>query len=111
MESRKRFHLCVQGTRSNTTIQSHREAGSVSHRSITSFVQCWLGLTRSHVLPPSVTELSHMFRASANSVLQAAAKSLAWDLYAAAAYCRTRRYVDVENFKRECLSPPRQGRE
>src|SRR5882724_2229792 len=111
MEPCQRLHLSVQGARPHSAIQSHSKAGSVSRRSITGFIQCWLGLTRSHVLPPSVTELSHMFRASANSVLQAAAKSLAWDLYAAAAYCRTRRYVDVENFKRECLSPPRQGRE
>ena len=51
-----------------------------------------------------------MVRASANSVLQAAAKSLAWDLYAAAAYCRTRRYVDVEKFDRELLSAARQWR-
>src|SRR6266704_3580961 len=65
---------------------------------------------KSHVLPPSSTELSHVFRASANSVLQAAAKSLALDLYAAAAYCRTRRYVDVEKFERELLSAARQWR-
>ena len=51
-----------------------------------------------------------MLRASANSVLQAAAKSLAWDLYSVAAYCRTRRYVDVEKFDRELLSAARQWR-
>lgn len=51
-----------------------------------------------------------MVRASANAVLQAAAKSLAWDLYAAAAYCRTRRYVDVEKFERELLSAAHQWR-
>jgi hypothetical protein len=49
-----------------------------------------------------------MLRASANSVLQAAAKSLAWDLFAEAAYCRTRRYVDVEKFDRALLSAARQ---
>ena len=51
-----------------------------------------------------------MLRASANSVLQAAAKSLAWDLFAEAAYCRTRRYVDVEKFEKELLSAARQWR-
>ena len=51
-----------------------------------------------------------MLRASANSVLQAAAKSLAWELYATAAYCRTRRYVDVEKFEKELLSAARQWR-
>ena len=51
-----------------------------------------------------------MLRASANSVLQAAAKSLAWDLFAEAAYCRTRRYVDVEKFDRALLSAARQWR-
>ena len=51
-----------------------------------------------------------MSRASANSVLQAAAKSLAWDLFAVAAYCRTRRYVNVEKFERELLSAARQWR-
>jgi hypothetical protein len=51
-----------------------------------------------------------MTEASTTAVLQAAAKSLAWDLYAAAAYCRTRRYVDVEKFDRELLSAARQWR-
>jgi hypothetical protein len=49
-----------------------------------------------------------MVRASANSILQSAAKTLAWELYATAAYCRTRRYVDVEKFNRELLSAARQ---
>jgi hypothetical protein len=51
-----------------------------------------------------------MSRASANSVLQAAAKRLAWELFNAAAYCRTRAFVDVEKFDRELLSAARQWR-
>jgi hypothetical protein len=51
-----------------------------------------------------------MSRASANSVLQAAAQSLAWDLFAKAAYCRTRSFVDVEKFDRELFSAARQWR-
>ena len=51
-----------------------------------------------------------MTRASTNAVLQAAAKSLAWDLFAAAGYCRTRAFVNVEKFERELLSAVRQWR-
>jgi len=51
-----------------------------------------------------------MTRTSTNAVLQAAAKSLAWELYATAAYCRTRRYVNVEKFERELFSAARQWR-
>jgi hypothetical protein len=49
-----------------------------------------------------------MTRASTNAVLQAAAKSLAWELFAAAGYCRTRASVNVEKFERELLSAARQ---
>jgi len=51
-----------------------------------------------------------MSRASTNSVLQAAAKSLAWDLYATAGYGRTRAFVDVEKFERELFAAARQWR-
>jgi hypothetical protein len=51
-----------------------------------------------------------MSRASANSVLQAAAKSLAWELFAKAGYCRTRAFVDVPRFDRELLSAVHQWR-
>ena len=51
-----------------------------------------------------------MSGASTNSVLQAAAKSLAWDLYATAGYGRTRAFVDVEKFERELFSAARQWR-
>jgi len=51
-----------------------------------------------------------MLRASANALLQAAAKSLAWELYAAAGYGRTRAYVNVEKFERELFAAARQWR-
>jgi hypothetical protein len=51
-----------------------------------------------------------MTKASTNAVLQAAAKSLTWDLFAAAGYCRTRSFVNVEKFERELLSAARQWR-
>jgi hypothetical protein len=51
-----------------------------------------------------------MSRASTNSVLQAAAKSLAWELFAAAGYCRTRAFVDVDKFERELFSAAHQWR-
>jgi hypothetical protein len=51
-----------------------------------------------------------MSRASTNSVLQAAAKSLAWDLYATAGYGRTRAFVDVEKFERELFAAACQWR-
>jgi hypothetical protein len=49
-----------------------------------------------------------MTRSSTNAVLQAAAKSLAWDLFAAAGYCRTRAFVNIEKFERELFSAARQ---
>jgi hypothetical protein len=51
-----------------------------------------------------------MTTTSTNAVLQAAAKALAWELYAAAAYGRTRAYVNVEKFERELFSAARQWR-
>ena len=51
-----------------------------------------------------------MTRASTDAVLQAAAKSLTWSLFAAAGYCRTRTFVDVEKFERELFSAARQWR-
>jgi hypothetical protein len=51
-----------------------------------------------------------MSGASANAVLQAAAKALAWDLFAAAGYCRSKRFVDVEKFERELSAAARQWR-
>lgn len=58
----------------------------------------------------SFPEVSHMTRASTNAVLQAAAKSLVGDLYAAAGYCRTRAFVNVEEFERELFTAARQWR-
>jgi len=49
-----------------------------------------------------------MSRASANAVLMTAAKVLAWELYAASGYCRTRSFVDIEKFERTLLSAARQ---
>ena len=51
-----------------------------------------------------------MSRASAKSVLEAAAKVLAWELFAAAGYCRTRSFVDIDKFERELFSAARQWR-
>ena len=51
-----------------------------------------------------------MSGASTNSILQAAAKSLVWELFATAGYGRTRAYVNVEKFERELLSAARQWR-
>ncbi len=51
-----------------------------------------------------------MTKASTNAVLQAAAKSLSWDLYATAGYCRTRAFVNVEKFERELFAAARQWR-
>jgi len=48
-----------------------------------------------------------MTKASTNAVLQAAAKILAGELFAAAGYCRTRAFVNVEEFERELLSAAR----
>ncbi len=49
-----------------------------------------------------------MSRASANAVLRAAAKVLVWDLYAAAGYCRTRSFIDIEHFDRALRSALRE---
>jgi len=49
-------------------------------------------------------------QASADAVLQAAAKALAWELYSFAGYGRTRAYVDVEKFDRELRSAVLQWR-
>jgi hypothetical protein len=51
-----------------------------------------------------------MTRSSTNVILRAAAKSLAWDLFAAAGYCRTRAFVNIDKFERELLSAARQWR-
>jgi hypothetical protein len=51
-----------------------------------------------------------MNRTSTTAVLRAAAKSLAWDLFATAGYCRTRAFVDVEKFERDLFSAARQWR-
>ena len=49
-----------------------------------------------------------MTKTSKNAVLEAAAKSLAWELYTAAGYCRTRVRISVERFDRELRSAARQ---
>jgi len=70
-----------------------------------------LGATRvCALIVAQSTEVSHMTRASTYAVLQAAAKSLVWDLFAAAGYCRTKAFVDVEKFERELFSAARQWR-
>ena len=51
-----------------------------------------------------------MTRASTNAVLQAAAKSLVWDLFTAAGYCRTRAFVNIEKFEYALFSAARQWR-
>ncbi len=48
-----------------------------------------------------------MTNASKNAVLQATAKTLAWELYAAAGYGRTRTRIDVDKFDRELRSAAR----
>ena len=45
-----------------------------------------------------------MSKGDKDAILQAAAKTLAWELYAAAGYCRTRSRISVENFDRELRS-------
>jgi hypothetical protein len=62
------------------------------------------------VFPPRDTKTSRTFGASANAVLQAAAKALAWELFAAAGYCRSKKFVDVEKFERELSAAARQWR-
>jgi len=51
-----------------------------------------------------------MSRASANAVLQEAAKVLAGELYAVAGYGRTRAFVNVEKFDRALRSAAREWR-
>ena len=51
-----------------------------------------------------------MTKADKNAVLEAAAKTLAWELYAAAGYGRTRARISVERFDRELYSAARQWR-
>ena len=51
-----------------------------------------------------------MTRASADAVLQAAAKALAWEIYSFAGYGRTRAFVNVEKFDRELRSAVLQWR-
>jgi hypothetical protein len=48
-----------------------------------------------------------MSKEDRDAILQAAAKTLAWELYAAAGYCRTRSRISVENFDRELRSAVR----
>lgn len=43
-----------------------------------------------------------------DAILQAAAKTLAWELYAAAGYGRTRARISVEKFNRELRSAAHQ---
>ncbi len=51
-----------------------------------------------------------MTRTSKNAVLEAAAKSLAWELFSVAGYCRGRASVNVERFERELFSATRRWR-
>jgi hypothetical protein len=48
-----------------------------------------------------------MSKEDRDAILQAAAKTLAGELYAAAGYCRTRSRISVENFDRELRSAVR----
>ncbi|GEM_PF-1894150 len=48
-----------------------------------------------------------MSSADKDAILQAAAKSLAWELYAAAGYGRTRTRISVDRFDRELRSAAR----
>ena len=49
-----------------------------------------------------------MSKKDRDAILQAAAKTLAWDLYAAAGYCRARSRISVDNFDRELRSALRE---
>lgn len=51
-----------------------------------------------------------MSLASADAILQAAAKALVWELYAVAGYARTRSFVNVEKFDRALRSAAREWR-
>jgi hypothetical protein len=48
--------------------------------------------------------------ASLNGILETAAKTLAWELYSAAAYGRTRARVNVKRFESELLTAVRRWR-
>ena len=48
-----------------------------------------------------------MSKEDRDAILQAAAKTLAWELYAAAGYGRTRARISVEKFDRELRSAVR----
>lgn len=48
-----------------------------------------------------------MSRTDKDAILQAAAKTLAWELYAAAGYGRTRTRISVDRFDRELRSAAR----
>jgi hypothetical protein len=43
-----------------------------------------------------------------DALLQSAAKSLAWEIFAAAGYCRTRYRISAENFDEQLRSALRQ---
>ena len=49
-----------------------------------------------------------MTKACKDAILGAAAKALAWELYSAAGYGRTRARINVERFDRELRSAARQ---
>jgi len=51
-----------------------------------------------------------MTKTSKDAILQAAAKTLAWELYAAAGYGRTRTRISVDRFDRELRSAAREWR-
>ena len=62
----------------------------------------------SHVLPPGLSNQSRLSRASANLILQEAAKTLAWELFTVAGLGRTRAFVNIEKFERALLSAAHQ---
>src|SRR5260370_22519521 len=104
MELGERIYISVQGTRSRPAIQSNGKTGSFLREPTAG-----LGIALRHIsffsIPAlvlsSFTEVLQMTKASTYAVLQAAAKSLVWDLFATAGYCRTRAFVNVEKFERE----------
>jgi hypothetical protein len=51
-----------------------------------------------------------MTKTSKDAILGAAAKTLAWELYANAGYGRTRAWINVERFDRELSSAVKQWR-
>jgi hypothetical protein len=48
-----------------------------------------------------------MTRASGDAILRAVAKTVAWELYSAAGYCRERAPVNLDRFERELHSAMR----